>query len=89
MWISNRMFIQKGLRKEYIKKFHDSPNMGHPGINKTWELLSRKHHFSGMRTMITKSLEECVPCRMNKKTREKQHGLLQPIGTPNRSWEVI
>src|SRR5438552_17547053 len=47
-----------------IAQHHNSPLAGHPGIAKTFKLLSQNYSWPNMRQDIEEYVKGCIPCQM-------------------------
>ena len=76
------------LRRKLVADFHDSPYVGHVGVNKTTRLLSRYYWWLSMGDDVTQYVRECHSCQ-NKARQTKASGALQPLELPMKPWECI
>jgi len=53
-------------KRTFIRNHHDAPIYGHPGINKTYQLTSRRYWWPNMRQDITDYVRGCTDCQRNK-----------------------
>lgn len=68
--------------------YHDDPLAGHYGAEKTYQRISRRYHWKGMRKYIEAYIKNCLPCQRYKPSNLKPAGLLQT--TPiNQRFEMI
>ena len=79
----------KRLQLRLLQQFHDAPAAGHFGFAKTYELLIRKFYWPNLRTTLQDYISSCTTCNLNKPTRQKPYGLLQPLPIPERPWDSI
>jgi hypothetical protein len=77
------------LRQRILYEVHDAPAGGHMGIEKTMKKLQRQCWWSGMREQITSYVASCKACHSSKHSQRKPAGLLLPLPTPSRPYEVI
>lgn len=77
------------IRVEIVRQHHDVPLAGHPGVEKTLELLSRNYYFPGMATYVKNYVTTCDPCSRGKTPRHQKHGELAPIPVPSSPWRGI
>ena len=61
-------------REKVISKYHNGPLLGHPGQDKTIELIQRKYTFPKMRETVEEYIQKCTICAKNKPARHKPHG---------------
>ncbi|CCO36088.1 hypothetical protein RSOLAG1IB_11825 [Rhizoctonia solani AG-1 IB] len=76
------------LRKDLLQIFHDSPLAGHPGRQRTLELLSRSYYWPGIRADVYIHVDSCETCQQIKLPKIKVL-LLQPVKIPSRPWQHI
>jgi len=67
------------LRRGVTSLFHDQLTAGHPGISKTLQLISPYYWWPNMKAFITKYIQGCATCQMNKVNTHPSHPLLSPI----------
>ncbi len=77
------------LRTELIQLTHDTPYAGHPGIDKTLELLKRNYYWYGMKSDVIKYVKSCLNCQQSKIYPRRKAGLLQPIPPSTIPWDEI
>jgi hypothetical protein len=76
------------LRRNLIASFHDSPMAGHPGQQRTLELVSRRYYWPGMRAKIFHYVETCETCQRIKRPKTVPIPV-QPLEIPSRPWQHI
>ncbi|MBW0543056.1 hypothetical protein O181_082771 [Austropuccinia psidii MF-1] len=62
------------LQLDILHKRHDSPLAGHPGQEKTLELIKRDLYWAGMNQIIKDYVSSCQKCSRNKKIHHKKFG---------------
>ncbi|MCO5586541.1 hypothetical protein L7F22_040482 [Adiantum nelumboides] len=77
------------LRKILIQERHEVPFAAHPGINKTYRLLSATYFWPQMQQDMIKYVKACHSCQIMKASRQLPQGLLQPLPVPKERWESI
>ncbi|KAF8755939.1 hypothetical protein RHS01_04996 [Rhizoctonia solani] len=55
------------LRTDLLRIFHDSPLAGHPGRQRTLELVSRNYYWPGIRTDTYWHVDSCETCQQIRK----------------------
>ena len=86
--VDGKVVVPSGsFRKDIISDFHDSPYVGHVGINKTTALISRYYWWPGMVDEISTYVRTCHLCQKNKARQHKPSGALQPVELPHVPWE--
>ena len=61
----DRVYVppEEDLRRDIVKMYHDIPVMGHPGVQKTYELVKREFMWPGMRKFVTQYVRGCATCQ--------------------------
>jgi len=83
------LIVPTDLEEEMIRSYHSAIAHGHQGVSKTLERLTRNYWFPSMRRKVERVIKDCIPCNLNKPTRHKPYGLLQPLQPPNAPWESV
>jgi hypothetical protein len=78
----------KDLHRDLIAAFHDSPMAGHPGQQRTLELISHQYYWPRMRSKIFQYVETCETCQRIKQPRA-QPIPIQPLEIPTKPWQHI
>ena len=86
-----RLYVAKSnlLQMEVIQKHHNSPVAGHPGYEKTLDLLQHNYYWPGMATTVKEYVTRCNTCQRFKGSNVAPAGLLYPLETPSLPWEHI
>ena len=77
------------LRLRIIQGSHDTPVAGHPGHERTFELLTRKYFWPRMRKDVDRFVANSHTCRRTKPRRHGSRGTLLPLPVPGRPWQDI
>ena len=77
------------LRTEIIRLAHSSPHAGHPGIDKTYDLISRDYFWKTLRANVSDFVKSCPHCQQTKIFPSCPTGTLQPLPPPSEAWEEI
>jgi len=77
------------LRTEIIRSTHSSPHAGHPGIDKTYELVHRNFFWDSLRADVSTFVRSCPACQQTKTFPSRPQGSLQPLPPPSSPWEEI
>ena len=77
------------IKQEVLKSRHDSLLAGHPGREKTRELVSRRFIWPTLTADVHKYVDTCGLCVMSKPGNKKQQGFLKPLKVPTKPWEDI
>jgi transposase InsO family protein len=76
-----RYLVPQSLEEKLIRRYHEAPTSGHPGINKTYELINRYFIIPDLKKKISDVVKVCDVCQRTKVLRTKPQGLLQPMST--------
>ena len=68
---------------------HDTPIPGHPGTEKTLELMQRSYTWAGMSTLVKDYLSRCDRCARFKGSNQALAGKLKLLNTPPGPWKDI
>ena len=79
----------RDMRGRVIKSRHDSPTAGHPGIEKTQELMGRDYTWIGMGRDIEEYVKGCLTCQRMKGSHGKRRGVLKTLEVPERPWQHL
>uniref|UniRef100_A0A803T7I9 Gypsy retrotransposon integrase-like protein 1 n=1 Tax=Anolis carolinensis TaxID=28377 RepID=A0A803T7I9_ANOCA len=86
----NHVYIPPGPgREKALRLCHDCKPAGHFGLFKTMHLILRDFWWPKIRKDVEKYVNTCPVCQRSKIRREKPSGLLHPLPTPSRPWEII
>jgi hypothetical protein len=77
------------LKRRILHEVHDAPGGGHTGVEKTMKKLQRQCWWSGMREEVAGYVGDCKACQSVKHSQRKPAGLLRPLPTPSRPYEVV
>uniref|UniRef100_A0A803TJ20 Gypsy retrotransposon integrase-like protein 1 n=1 Tax=Anolis carolinensis TaxID=28377 RepID=A0A803TJ20_ANOCA len=86
----NHVYIPPGAgREQALSLCHDSKPAGHFGLFKTMHLILRDFWWPRIRKNVENYVNSCPTCQRFKTRRENPSGLLHPLPTPSRPWEII
>jgi len=87
----DRIYIPNSddLRLRVLRNKHDHILSGHPGQNKTTELILRDYTWPGLREFVKTYFKSCTTCMRAKPQRHKPYGLLKQLPVPERPWNSI
>ena len=77
------------LRLRVLRYKHDHILSGHPGQNKTVDLIRRDYTWPGLREFVKNYCKSCTTCMRAKPQRHKPYGLLKQLPIPERPWNSI
>ena len=87
----DRLCIPEGreLRHTLLRECHDATTAGHFGMEKTYQLLSRRFFWPKMGMSTRKFVAACEACQKTKPDHQSTAGLLQPLDIPQAPWESV
>ncbi|KAF8757112.1 hypothetical protein RHS01_03964 [Rhizoctonia solani] len=67
LWYRGKLVVpdSEPLKEQLLREFHNSPLAGHPGQQRTLELLSRNYWWPGMKSTAKEWVECCPVCQAN------------------------
>jgi hypothetical protein len=77
------------VKRRILELAHDSPVMGHPGQQKTREIISRDFFWYKMTADINKYVKGCRKCQQTKIFPEKPQGELHPNEIPSKPFQIV
>ncbi len=77
------------LRGEIISRSHDHITAGHPGIEKTKELVLRKFWWPKMKKDVEAYVKGCETCQRTKSSTQAKAAPLHPNAIPEGPWMHI
>jgi len=89
LYIDDKLWVPDSVRTEVIQAIHDSQEVGHPGLAKTLFHLKKSYYWPNMHLIVAQYLRNCHNCRRAKTSRDKYHGLLNPLQLADRPWRHI
>ena len=89
----NKVYVplNEDLRRDIVSRYHDPPVMGHPGIQKTYELVQREYWWPGLRQFVVGYVKGCADCQTAKVDTHPTNPGIHPIPhrSSNRPFAVI
>ncbi|KAF8751636.1 hypothetical protein RHS01_08418 [Rhizoctonia solani] len=67
LWYHGKLVVpdSEPLKEQLLREFHDSPLAGHPGQQRTLELVSRNYWWPGMKSSAKEWVKCCPVCQAN------------------------
>ena len=86
LFYQDRLYVPDNdeLQLQIIQGSHDMPAAGHPGRERTFELLTRKYFWPSMVKDVERFIANCHTCRGRKPRRHASHGTPLPLPVPDR-----
>ncbi|QRW20751.1 Retrotransposable element Tf2 protein [Rhizoctonia solani] len=90
LWYCGKLVVldSESLKEQLLREFHNSPLAGHPGQQRTLELVSRNYWWPGMKSSAKEWVECCPICQAN----QQDHALviaLKPLEVPPFPFHTI
>jgi hypothetical protein len=79
----------QALHLDILKLHHDTPIAGHPGSEKTLELVQRSYTWPGMSTFVKEYTNRCERCARMKASDLAPPGKLRPLELPDIPWTEV
>ncbi|KAH0603597.1 uncharacterized protein H6S33_007256, partial [Morchella sextelata] len=77
------------LKLRILQLYHDAASAGHPGREKTFELVSRDYYWPLMRNYIARYVRNCHTCQRSKPNTDGKLGVLRPLPIPEQPWQEV
>ncbi|KAF8693024.1 hypothetical protein RHS03_08515, partial [Rhizoctonia solani] len=90
LWYRGKLVVPDSevLKERLLKEFHNSPLAGHPGQQRTLELLSRNYWWPGMKSSAKEWVECCPTCQANRRAHAPVIAL-KPLEVPPFPFHTI
>jgi len=72
----HQLVVPQTLIQDVIRENHDPKYVAHPGIKRTYSLISLNYWWPKMRETIEQYIRKCDPCQRRKENRE----MIAPLG---------
>jgi hypothetical protein len=70
----HQLVVPKSLVQDIIKANHNSVYIGHPGMKRTFDLISLHYWWPGMLQSVERYVKSCDPCQ-----RREENGICSPV----------
>ncbi|KAH0609145.1 uncharacterized protein H6S33_001373 [Morchella sextelata] len=77
------------LKLRILQLYHDAASAGHPGREKTFELVSRDYYWPLMRNYIARYIRNCHTYQRSKPNTHGKLGVLRPLPIPEQPWQEV
>ncbi|KAF8761052.1 hypothetical protein RHS01_00624 [Rhizoctonia solani] len=90
LWYRGKLVVpdSENLKERLLREFHDSPLAGHPGQQRTLELISRSYWWPGMKSSAKEWVECCPTCQANRRAHAPAIAL-KPLEVPPFPFHTI
>ena len=86
----NLLYVPEGpCRTRVLHECHDDPLVGHFGVAKTLELISRGYWWPQPWKLVKEFVKSCNVCARSKASHHRPYGLLRPLPIPKRPWASL
>ena len=91
IFFRNKCYVPEDheLRKEIVRRHHDLPPFGHPGIWPTKVNVSKDYWWPGLATFVKNYVDGCAVCQQNKVNTHPTTPPLHPIKGSRRPWAQL
>ena len=79
----------KDIKHKLFREFHDLPSTGHPGFNRTLQLVRRHLYWRGMTHDVRDYVLSCPVCQLEKGETQLPRGELRPLKVPEERWQEV
>jgi len=79
----------KRVRDALLAEAHAAPMAGHLGMEATYRAMTARFFWPRMARQVERFVAGCDPCQRTKAVHGAAPGLLRPLPTPARPWDVI
>jgi hypothetical protein len=83
------IYVPESMRMNVMQEHHDAPLAGHPGIARTFELVTRNYWFPGINAFVKDYVNSCYSCQQAKAPRHPRHGELASLPVPTSPWKGL
>ena len=87
--VLERQPVPEEDQEKLISEHHNGSLLGHPGQDKTIELIERKYTFPKMREAVEKYIRKRTTGAKNKPAGHKPYGEQQQIEALQQAWQEI
>jgi len=91
VYMEERIYVPNNnkIRKEILKKNHDSVDVSHLEQHRMLELLKRTYWWPGLKEDVKKYIQGCFKCQQNKVQHQRKAGELHPLEILQGPWQEI
>ena len=89
LYKGDRLWVPPSEVTSLVKRIHNQPSSGHPGIRRTLGLVERYYYWPTVRSDVKQYIRNCHTCRRTKAPRDKYNGFLRPLPVPEQRWKDI
>ncbi|QRW21811.1 Retrotransposable element Tf2 protein [Rhizoctonia solani] len=90
LWYRRKLVVpdSEPLKEQLLREFHNSPLAGHPGQQRTLELISRSYWWPGMKSSAKEWVKCCPVCQANQRAHAPAISL-KPLEVPPYPFHTI
>ncbi|KAK3549129.1 hypothetical protein QTP70_033334, partial [Hemibagrus guttatus] len=82
--LPNRIFVPSQFRLQVMQWIHEAPSSGHPGIQRSTQLVHRRFWWPSLASDMEGHVRACSTCAQAWTSRQLPEGLLEPLPIPRR-----
>uniref|UniRef100_A0A3B1J8V2 Gypsy retrotransposon integrase-like protein 1 n=1 Tax=Astyanax mexicanus TaxID=7994 RepID=A0A3B1J8V2_ASTMX len=84
-----KLYVPEDFRHDLLLWAHTSVGTGHPGIQRTNQLLQAKYWWPSMIKDVERYVKSCTICTISKTPKHAPAGKLVPLPIPSRPWSHL
>ncbi|KAK3552956.1 hypothetical protein QTP86_029636 [Hemibagrus guttatus] len=85
----NRIFVPPQFRLQVMQWVHEAPSSGHPGIQKSTQLVRHRFWWLSLTSDVEEHVWACSTCAQTRTSHQLPEGLLEPLPIPQRPWSHL
>lgn len=81
---NNKIYVpdNEDIKLAILRARHDALLAGHPGRERTLELVSRDYYWNGLSAFVKAYVASCEVCQRDRTNRHKPYGFLKSLSVP-------
>lgn len=87
-WLRGKLYVPLICRNFILNHYHAHPTVGHWGIAKTLDLVSRTFAWPNLRADILDMVKFCESCQKVNRDLRPPQGCMMPLSIPGRPWST-
>jgi hypothetical protein len=87
----NKVYVpnDRELKLAILKEMHNAAYAGHPGYQKTVEVVKSHYFWPGLKKEIVEYIARCMECQKVNVEHRHPAGLLHPLPIPEWKWDMV
>ena len=83
------VFVPEEMKEQILAEYHDSTLAGHPGIDKTRDLIRQDFWWPTLVRDTRTYVQGCDSCQRTKPLRSTRARVLHPNEVPDGPWQIV